>query len=174
MERAGCRRFRFDLNAYLAGLGPEAPHQSLASIVTSGRFHPSVRGRLGAALDVVESPDEQPGCVGQAARAAALRTRVRRVLDDYALDALVYPTWDHPARLIGDLNSPHGDNSQRPAPATGFPAVTVPMGYVAEGLPVGLQLLGDAWSEARLVALAFAFEQGTRHRRPPLTTPPLD
>jgi len=172
--RAVCQRFRFDVNAYLAGLGPEAPHGSLASIVTSGQFHPSVRGRLVAALDVLEPPEAQPGCATQATRAEALRTRVRRVLGDHALDALIYPTWDHPARLIGDLNSPHGDNSQRPAPATGFPAVTVPMGYVDGGLPVGLQLLGDAWSEERLIALAFAYEQGTRHRIPPPTTPPLN
>jgi Asp-tRNA(Asn)/Glu-tRNA(Gln) amidotransferase A subunit family amidase len=62
------------------------------------------------------------------------------------------------------------------SPQTGFPAITVPMGWVEEGgamLPTGLQILGDAWSEPRLIALAYAYEQATGHRRAPETTPPL-
>ncbi|MDH5551009.1 MAG: amidase family protein, partial [Gemmatimonadota bacterium] len=90
------------------------------------------------------------------------------------VDALVYPSWSNPPRLIGDLNSPHGNNSPTLAPPTGFPAITVPMGYVRHGLPVGLQLFGDAWSEPTLIRFAYAYEQRTRHRRPPPTTPPLD
>jgi amidase len=87
---------------------------------------------------------------------------------------MVFPTWSNPPRLIGDLNTPHGDNSQDLSPGTGFPAITVPMGFVKGNLPVGLQLFGDAWSEPRLIALAFAYEQATRHRRPPTSTPTLD
>ena len=90
---------------------------------------------------------------------------VRRALGEHRLDAIVYPTWSNPPRKIGDLRSAHGDNSQDLAPHTGFPAVTVPMGMVGEGLPAGLQLLGDAFTEARLLALAYAFGQATRHRR---------
>jgi Asp-tRNA(Asn)/Glu-tRNA(Gln) amidotransferase A subunit family amidase len=92
------------------------------------------------------------------------------------LDAIVYPTWSNPPRLIGDLNTPHGDNSQDLSPHTGFPAFTVPMGWVRvrdDDLPVGLQILGDAWSEPTLIEIAYGFEQQTRHRRPPATTPPL-
>jgi Asp-tRNA(Asn)/Glu-tRNA(Gln) amidotransferase A subunit family amidase len=47
------------------------------------------------------------------------------------------------------------------------------MGYVQDNLPAGLQFLGDAWSEPRLIALAFVYEQATRHRRPPASAPPL-
>ena len=72
-------------------------------------------------------------------------------------------------RVNGDLNTPGGDNSQLFAPSTGFPAITVPMGYTLGGtLPAGLQIFGRAWSEATLIRLAYAYEQGTRHRRPPL------
>jgi amidase len=83
----------------------------------------------------------------------------------------VHPTWSNPPRLIGDLNTPHGDNSQYLSPHTGFPAITVPMGFVREGLPVGLQIIGDAWWEPRLIAIAYSFEQATRHRRPPSSVP---
>ncbi len=71
-------------------------------------------------------------------------------------------------------NTPAGDNSQDLSPHTGFPAITVPMGFVGEGLPAGLTILGDAWSEPRLIELAYAYEQATQHRRPPPACPPLD
>jgi amidase len=94
-------------------------------------------------------------------------------MDDNTLDALVYPTWAFPPRMIGDLNTPHGNNSPRLSPPTGFPAITVPMGFVRDSLPVGLQVLGRAWSEPTLIKIVYAYEQATRHRRPPASTPPL-
>ena len=95
-------------------------------------------------------------------------------MDGQRLDALIYPTWSNVPRLIGDLNTPHGDNNQLFSPSTGFPAITVPMGYTRGGtLPAGLQFLGRAWSEETLFRLAYGYEQATRHRRPPSSTPPL-
>ena len=95
-------------------------------------------------------------------------------LEAYDVDALVYPTWNNPPRLVGDLTSPHGNNSPILSPPTGFPAVTVPMGFVwGDRLPAGLQIYGDAWSEAVLIRIAYAYEQATMHRRPPRTAPPL-
>jgi len=55
-------------------------------------------------------------------------------MDDARVDALIYPTWAFPPRMIGDLNTPHGNNSPRLSPPTGFPAITVPMGFVREQL----------------------------------------
>jgi hypothetical protein len=69
--------------------------------------------------------------------------------------------------VIGDLNSPHGNNSNRLAPPTGFPAMTMPMGFVHGRLPAGLQILGRPWSEATLIKIGYAYEQATLHRRPP-------
>ena len=96
-------------------------------------------------------------------------------MDSLKLDAFVYPTWSNPPRLIGDLNSPGGDNSQIFAPFTGFPAVNVPMGFSRGGtLPAGVTFFGRAWSEAEMIKLAYAYEQATHHRRPPTSTPPLN
>lgn len=168
-----CPRFKHDLEAYLASLGPDAPATTLAGVVEARRFHPLVRGSLDFFLGIDAPPDEHDGCQRARANRDRLRDAVRRQFAEHDLDAMAYPTWSNPPRLIGDLNTPHGDNSQDLSPHTGFPAVTVPMGYVRGTLPVGLQLLGDAWSEGTLIGLAYAFEQTTRHRRPPHTTPAL-
>jgi len=76
-------------------------------------------------------------------------------------------------RLIGDLNTPHGDNSQFFSPTTGFPAINVPMGDTRGVLPAGITFFGRAWDEPTLIEVAYAYEQWTRHRRPPESTPPL-
>ena len=168
-----CRRFKTDINAYLRSLGSAAPVKTLEEIIESGRFHPSISQRLRFFQDVEKGPDEDEGCLAALDNTEQLRQGVRRVLAEHRLDALAYPSWSNPPRLIGDLNSPHGNNSPRISPPTGFPAITVPMGFVHGSLPVGLQVLGDAWTEPKLIAIAYAFEQATKHRRPPATTPPL-
>ncbi len=168
-----CRRFQWDVNAYLASLGPDAPVKNLDEIVESRRTHPSIRPRLELFQGYPGDPDEDEGCLTARENQATFRTAIRRQLEQHDLDAMVYPTWSNPPRLIGDLTTPAGDNSQDLAPGSGFPAITVPMGYVRETLPVGLQFFGDAWSEPTLIALAYAYEQATMHRRAPETTPVL-
>ncbi|MEX0690509.1 MAG: amidase family protein [Gemmatimonadales bacterium] len=165
-----CPRFRFDLESYLASLGPTAPVTTLADIRRSGNVHPLAQGAVEFFAGVDDPPDTHAQCVRARANQDSLRAGVRRVLREHRLDAIVYPTWSNPPRLIGDLNSPHGDNSQDLAPHTGFPAFTVPMGWVrvrdAE-VPLGLQILGDAWSEPVLIEIAYGYEQATKHRRAP-------
>jgi amidase len=102
---------------------------------------------------------------------ALARTRgIDAIMDRYSLDALVAPTGGPP--WLTDLaNGDHADNgSSTPAAVAGYPHVTVPGGY-AFGLPVGISFFGRAWSEPTLIKLAYAFEQATKHRRPP-TLPP--
>jgi amidase len=168
-----CRRFKHDIEEYLAGLGPEAPVRSLQEIIESGKYHPSIRGSLDYFQGIEGAPHDNAQCERARENSERLRAGVRRVLEEQRLDVLVHPTWSNPPRLIGDLNTPAGDNSQYLSPHTGFPAITVPMGFVRDGLPVGLQIIGDAWSEPTLIAIAYSFEQATRQRRPPSSTPAL-
>jgi amidase len=170
--RLGCDRFKHDLNAYLAQLGPQAPMKSLADILASQKFHPSIHKNL---LDsqAEGAPDQNPRCGEAAENRQRLAQGVLKAMDDARLDALVYPTWNNPPRLIGDLNSPHGNNSNRLSPPTGFPALTVPMGFARGTLPAGLQILGRPWSEPTLFKIAYSYEQSTQHRLPPRSTPPL-
>jgi Asp-tRNA(Asn)/Glu-tRNA(Gln) amidotransferase A subunit family amidase len=74
---------------------------------------------------------------------------------------------------VGDGRSPAGDNSQVLSPQTGFPAITVPMGYTYDVLPAGLTFLGQTFSEGMLIKYAYAYEQATRHRHAPAKFPPL-
>ena len=171
-QGGGCNQFKYDLNRYLAALGERAPMKSLDAIVKSRRFHPSIQGRLEAAQAADDVPGQSPGCIARDEFRRKLRDAVTTLMDQLQIDALVYPTWSNPPRLIGDLNTPGGDNNQLFAPSTGFPAITVPMGYTrpdatAVGLPAGLQFLGRAWSEPTLIRLAYSYEQATHHRKPP-------
>jgi amidase len=168
-----CNPFKWEMEAWLARQGDRAPVHTLAEIIKSRRWHPSIQPRLEAAQAESLPPAQNPGCRKRDEFRAWLRTAVTATMDSLHLDALVYPTWSNPPRLIGDLNTPAGDNSQLFSPSTGFPAITVPMGYTRGVLPAGLQLFGRAWSEPRLIALAYSYEQATRHRRPPAAAPPL-
>jgi Asp-tRNA(Asn)/Glu-tRNA(Gln) amidotransferase A subunit family amidase len=174
MRRGNCNQTKADLNTWLASHGGRTPVRTLEEIIASGRFHPSIEQRLRSAQAVELAPRDNPGCATRDSSRARLRAAVTTLMDQHRLDALAYPTWSNPPRPIGDLRTPHGDNNQLFAPSTGFPAITVPMGYLLGGqLPAGLQLLGRAWSEAELIGLAYAYEQATRHRRAPASTPVL-
>jgi Asp-tRNA(Asn)/Glu-tRNA(Gln) amidotransferase A subunit family amidase len=171
---APCMGFKYDINRYLAGHGDRVPVKSLSEIVKSGRFHPTVQRRLEQAEQGPENGPDSPSCQAETAYRDRVRQAVLKLMDDQKLDAMVYPTWSNPPRLIGDLNTPHGDNSQFFSPTTGFPAVQVPMGYTrGEVLPAGMTIYGRPWSEATLLKLAFAYEQATHHRHAPASTPPL-
>jgi len=169
----GCgilERFKFGLNDYLASRDPAPPVKDLAQILASGRFHASIEVRMRNAETSQVRPTNDAACRDSQQKRGEV---IARVMDDANLSAVVYPTWDNPPRLIGDLNTPAGDNSQTLSPRTGFPAITVPMGFVRGELPSGITLLGRAWSEPTLIRLAYSFEQAANHRRPPASAPPL-
>ena len=174
-QNAGpCGGFKYDINRYLASYGERIPVKSLQDIIRSRQFHPSVQRRLEQSQEAAENGPETAPCKAEAEYRAQVRKAVTAAMDTLQLSAFVYPTWSNVPRLIGDLNTPHGDNSQFFSPTTGFPAIQVPMGYTrGNTLPAGLTFFGRAWDEATLIKLAYSYEQHTRHRRPPATTPPL-
>ncbi|HEY9736578.1 MAG TPA: amidase family protein, partial [Trichocoleus sp.] len=86
-------------------------------------------------------------------------------------DALIYPSVASPPNVLGQPLASGSGN--RLSPFSGFPAVTVPAGFTEDGLPVGLEFLGRAYDEPTLLKLTYAFEQGTRFRQAPESTPQL-
>lgn len=169
-----CGGFKYDINRYLASHGDRVPVKSLAEIVKSGRFHPTVRRQLERGEEGPANGPDSPECAADTQYRQQVRDAVTKTMDAQQLDAWVYPTWSNPPRLIGDLNTPGGDNSQFFSPTTGFPSIQVPMGYTRGGrLPAGITFFGRAWSEPTLIKLAYSYEQATRHRRAPESAPPL-
>jgi Asp-tRNA(Asn)/Glu-tRNA(Gln) amidotransferase A subunit family amidase len=165
-----CSRFRYDLGQYLNTLGNSAPIRSLDEVADSGRFLERSATAMQWAMGVDSHPQSQtPPCVdvqGDPRRKEFLDA-VLASMDAARVDAIIYPTWGNPPREIGDNESPHGNNSPIIAPHTGQPAITVPMGFAESGLPLGLQLLARPFDEHKLFQYAYAYEQATRHRKPP-------
>jgi len=173
-----CRGFKYDINDYLATRGQKAPAHSLDEIMASpavASFPPSVKQRAqqAAAAPLGQGPGSD-ACKADAAYRAAYGAAITKTMDDLKLDAMIYPTWSQAPQLIGATSQQAGDNSQTFSPTSGFPAITVPMGYTHDNtLPIGMSLLGRAWSESTLIRLAYAYEQATHHRRAPASTPAL-
>jgi Asp-tRNA(Asn)/Glu-tRNA(Gln) amidotransferase A subunit family amidase len=169
-----CMGFKYDINRFFASHGDKIPMKSLADVVKSRRFHPTVQQRLEQAEAGPSNGPETDACKAEMTYRDQVRAAVNKAMDTQKIDAWVYPTWSNPPRLIGDLNTPGGDNSQFFSPTTGFPAIQVPMGYTrGDRLPAGITFFGRAWAEATLIKYAYAYEQATHHRRAPDSTPPL-
>jgi Asp-tRNA(Asn)/Glu-tRNA(Gln) amidotransferase A subunit family amidase len=165
-------------DAYLAA-HPGAPYATLSDILLTGRVNPwRAQGMVG----VLNRSTDDPGYLEVLKSRKELRSAVLQAMADHGLDALIYPTFSHEPAVIGSdvETSPEpadeyakGDRRSL-SPAIGFPALTVPAGFTSAGLPVGLEFLARPFEEGLLFRLGYAYEQGTRHRRPPETTPPLD
>ena len=160
--------FKFDLNAYLAAR-PSAPVRTLEEVLASGKFHPAVETNLRNS-QAVESRDTEE-YLAHIVKRNILRDAILKAMADNRVEALAYPTIRRKANVIGEMQM--GTNCQLSA-NSGLPAITVPGGFTADGLPVGVELLGRAWSEPQLIKFAYAYEQATHHRRPPASTPALD
>ncbi|MEO8028411.1 MAG: amidase family protein [Bryobacteraceae bacterium] len=161
------QEFKEDLAQYLAAYGNTTVH-SLEEIVRGGLIHAALEPRFKLQLEM-KGRDSHEYKIALAKR-IVLQQTVLKLMEAEKLDALVYPTMRHkPARI----DEPQPGSTCHLSASTGFPAITVPAGFTADGLPVGLELLGRALDDAKLVSYAFAYEQATHHRRAPLRTPAL-
>jgi Asp-tRNA(Asn)/Glu-tRNA(Gln) amidotransferase A subunit family amidase len=172
-DKGFCERFRYDMYVYLQSLGMAAPVHDVMEIYESGRYSPYVKdafARFGnGPLDV---PPERwdPPCLPYLENPwrKAFHDDVTAAMDQAGVDVLIYPTWTNPPAHLDKAREEYkGDNSQLVAPATGMPAATVPMGYTYGNLPAGLQILARRYGEGAIFRIAYAYEQATRHRRPP-------
>jgi len=161
-----CNTFEQDVNLYLEQQDHAFATKSLAEVIASGLHLPSVSNSL-QNMVINARTDAECGDLYSNPRNIHFRDAVLAAMASADVDALVYPTWSFPARRIGDMESPAGDNSQHVAPHTGLPALTVPMGFTEAGLPAGLSFIGPLFSESRLLGFGFGYEQATQHRRSP-------
>lgn len=160
--------FKFQLNDYLSSLGPKAPYHSLSEIIASGQYDKTQESSM-KTRDARESLNTEEYKDIVLKRTKLTRDSLLKVMADYHLDALVYPSASQPAAVIGSQQNAGSNN--RLSPYSGFPAITVPAGFTPDGLPVGLEFLGRAFDEATLIKLGYAYEQGTHNRKPPALVP---
>jgi amidase len=163
--------FKADLNQYLAARPGPHPRTLKELIEFNERNKEREMPYFGQDLFIRA---EAKGPLTEAAYRAALRknrllagTRgIDAVMTRHRLDALVAPTGG-PAWTTDLVNGDHfSGGSSSPAAVAGYPSVTIPAGFV-HGLPVGISFFGRAFTESKLIPLAYAYEQLTRHRRPP-------
>lgn len=163
--------FKADLNKYLEE-HPGAPVKTMAEII---EFNKSNRDRempwFGQEIfELAQSKgdlttDEYLKALADSKRFTG-KDGIDAVMDNHKLDALIAPT-NGPAWTIDWVNGDHfGGGSSSPAAISGYPNITVPMGYV-HNLPVGISFFGKAWSEPLLIKIAYAYEQATKHRKAP-------
>lgn len=159
--------FKFDLAAHLSR-DPDAPIKSLQDVISSGKAHPALAERL-ANSQKVESLDTRE-YLERLVRRATIRRAALAAMADHDVVALAYPPIRRKAARAGETQA--GNNCALSA-TSGLPAIAVPAGFTVDGLPVGVELLGRTFDEPTLIRLAFAFEQATRHRRLPASTPAI-
>jgi amidase len=179
------REFKAQIADYLETLGPGYP-KTLAELLSRSKTLTS-RSADGAVPNPVRwrlmEREEESGTLADYDYLAVrdhvlplMRAMVEGLMASQKLDAIVYPTSPRrPARADEDLDlsAPSQLTALNIANLTGFPDLIVPAGFTGRGLPVGLSFLGAAFSESRLLALGYAFEQATHAIRTPVNAPPL-
>jgi Asp-tRNA(Asn)/Glu-tRNA(Gln) amidotransferase A subunit family amidase len=149
-----------------------APVKSLEEVISSGKFHPNI----GDNIKKAQSLEMDDGYRLRLQKRSELQQRVMKMMADDRLDAIVFP---HQKRLVVPIGETQVERNGALGSVTGFPSIVVPGGFSSStatatlGVPVGIEFLGRPWSESVLLEIVYGYEQATKHRRPPHTTPPL-
>jgi amidase len=168
--------FKAVMDRYLATI-PNAPIKTADAIYAGERYnHPTLESFLKSATAFKDGLSEADYKV-RLERDAKTSEALTKMMDKNRLDAVVYPLQKRLVVPVSELSQ--ADRNGILASVTGFPAITVPAGFseptatAALGVPVGMDILGKPWSEAKLLSLAYSFEQATHFRRSPESAPPL-
>jgi Asp-tRNA(Asn)/Glu-tRNA(Gln) amidotransferase A subunit family amidase len=162
--------FKPAINNYL--VSGNAPVSSLEEIIASGKFHPNIGDNIRKA----QSLEMDDGYRLRLQKRSELQQRVMMLMADDRLDAIAFP---HQKRLVVPVGETQIERNGALGSVTGFPSIVVPGGFSSPtstaslGIPVGIEFLGRPWSENVLIEIGYGYEQATKHRRPPPSTPPL-
>ncbi|MDZ7701206.1 MAG: amidase family protein [Halobacteriales archaeon] len=155
---------------------PTAPVGSVRDLYEAGHYHELHRLFERMAEDGPRDPTDHPGYWRAVGAQGALGRAVLRCFATHDLDALAFPTVQVGPPTEDELrHGPYASLRLNPvlAPRAGCPAMSVPAGFTDEGVPVGVELLGKPFDEARLIELAAGYERAADPRRAPPITPAL-
>jgi Asp-tRNA(Asn)/Glu-tRNA(Gln) amidotransferase A subunit family amidase len=162
------------MDRYFSTLGPNAPVRSFGQLVATRTS--AAQKTLEQELAVIDGMSSETYKDRMLTR-DKLRLRVATAIAEFRLDAILYPL--QKILVVPTTSEDQAERNGTLSNGTGFPAVTFQAGFSAPsaaapiGVPVGAELLGLDYTEDRLLAYAYAFEQAARVRRPPASTPPL-
>ncbi len=170
-ENLWCNGFRADLETYLNTYVKSDTLQTIEDIIrigTRSSFTEKFLNSLSANGKKTDNLDVECLNAYLDQRRIDFRNAIENHMDKLNLDALIYPAWNIiPYKMDSIVEKYMGSNSAVIAPLTGQPAFTIPMGFMDGNLPTGIEFLGRMYSEPTLIKLAYAYEQGTNHRKPP-------
>ena len=164
--------YKDGLNNYFQSLGPDAPIKNLEELIAfnlsdsielkhfNQKYLEMAQGK--GDLTTMEYQDALTKML-----VGSRKEGIDRVMNDLNLDAIIAPTGGPAWKTDLTNGDSYHLGSSSPAAMAGYPNITVPMGYIDE-LPVGISFFGKAWSEPLLIEIAYAYENGTKHRKSPV------
>jgi len=163
---------RPDLDSYLGDPKANTPVKSLEQIIASGKYHPGIEKNIKEAMSLKHDASYYE----RLAKRTKLQDRVMALMAEQKLDALIFP---HQKRPVVPVGGTQVERNGSLGSVTGFPSIVVPGGFTKPtdsakiGVPVGVEFFGRPWTEGLLIEIGYAYEQGTKNRRLPVTTPRL-
>jgi amidase len=163
--------FKDGLNKYFEGLGDDTPVKSLKELIEFNksdtvelRYFDQKILEMAEKKGNIESPDYRKALATMTK--ATREDGIDKIMINNKLDAIISPTGSPAWKTDLLLGDHFVGGSSSLAAISGYPAITVPMGFV-DDLPVGITFYGRAWSEPLLLEIAYSYEQGTKHRKAP-------
>ena len=161
------------LNNYLKALPNNAPVHSLEEVLASGKYHLNIKNNMETAMSLNTGSSSYNE---KLILRVQTQKRIIKLMADYELDAIVYP---HQQQLVCKVGLSQQQRNGVLCAITGFPSIVVPSVFSTPsddaplGVPIGMEIIGRPWSEPTLIEIAYSFEQISKLRRTPVSTPDL-
>ncbi|MGC4071495.1 MAG: amidase [Nibricoccus sp.] len=159
-------------NAYLQRLGPDRPFKTIQEMIQ--KVGPDKFDRLMTEALLLEEPAKSADYAARVRNKEMVKEVIIELVEKYKLDAIVFPySTRPPPRLDGTGADGGGGGGQSLTSNSGLPAVLMPMGYTKDNLPISLQITGKPFEDTKLLQIAYGYEQSSKRRKSPETTPAL-
>ncbi len=158
-------------NAYLQRLGPNRPFKTIQEMIE--KVGPDKFDHLMTEALVLEPPAKSADYAARVRNKDMVRDLVVDLIDRYKLDALVYPYSTLPPPRLDAPGGEGGGGANSLVSNSGLPGLVMPAGFTKDGLPIALEITGKPFDDLKLLQVAYGYEQVSKRRQSPTTTPAL-